>query len=437
MYPHAKAKMKIFTAFIAKVFKSQKEFFSKFQAVGTDLSTVRAVINGPKGLEVTFLKESSLLSFLEKAPTDWGVSSEISQEVVVTLAPKVGSGHATVADSAVWGALSKFGKIKEGRRLFYSDFPHIENGVRQLKMKVEKSLPGSIHFGRAGFQLQHRGQRRECHRCKSTTHLAAQCTVLICYKCRAAGHKAESCTEQLKCVVCGLEGHAYFACPSSLALKVSLGKSWSRAEENHDAEQRRETDHMSDSQLLSTAVSHEETENETNRQANEENLLAQKANTSPISVPSEEDLNDSQLQRAAEQASQSLQRVQGAKADSQRCLDSLSELSEECNLVVDESQEVEECDPSNTTSSETNRSSQEIFGTDLSSTSSSPVSVSPVSVKSESNREESASPVHLSQSTPLAAQKTRSASNQKANSKANSKASSKERKKGKKTGRAK
>ena len=52
--------------------------------------------------------------------------------------------------------LSKYGVVKKGIRLFFKEYPTIENGVQQfvIKPKENATIPSMINFGQAGFSYK-------------------------------------------------------------------------------------------------------------------------------------------------------------------------------------------------------------------------------------------------------------------------------------------
>lgn len=207
-----------------------KAFFHELKKI-TELETIKAVIRLPKGVEITFQTEKDLRNFIANAPEDWNVKSEVSREILITTSPSYGDGHCLIADSTLWTFLTKYGDVKKGRRLYFKDFPNIENGVRQFVIvpKEDAKIPGMVNFGRTGFRLAYRGQQKTCHRCQSTSHEVKQCTVKICFRCQQIGHEKADCNSKLVCTICKEEGHGYARCPTSWANKVRLDKSWSKA----------------------------------------------------------------------------------------------------------------------------------------------------------------------------------------------------------------
>lgn len=201
------------------------------------MTKVKSVVTLNNGVEVSFVDQDSLKAFLLKVPVAWQVKCQLTTEILVTLSPRVGEGHSLVSDEALWAALSRYGEIKKGRRMFFQEFPDIENGVRQFVVipKSGSTIPSSMSFGRAVFKVAYRGQAKICHRCNSKEHEIRDCTAEYCYRCHSTGHMKANCKQELFCNVCSEQGHLYNRCPKSWALKVKLQKGWSGVETSSES----------------------------------------------------------------------------------------------------------------------------------------------------------------------------------------------------------
>lgn len=160
------------------------------------------------------------------APETEGLVNE--GEVIVTITPRTGRGHAFIPDNVVTAALQRHGEIVMGRRCAWPEYPSIENGRRQFVMKVNNPIGSSLRFGVASFSVTHKGQARTCFKCGKEGHEVRECRVEFCYRCREEGHKLSKCTGERQCVSCGKKGHIYTLCPNSSANKVLLGKEWEK-----------------------------------------------------------------------------------------------------------------------------------------------------------------------------------------------------------------
>ncbi|XP_041467266.1 zinc finger CCHC domain-containing protein 3-like [Lytechinus variegatus] len=136
-------------------------------------------------------------------------------------------------DSTVRYILSRFGKVLDGRMLAHREFPHIFNGTRQYKIKLEKDIPSSLMIEGRDCWVRYEGQPRTCLKCKKAGHEAKDCTVTRCYRCDREGHIAQNCKEEMKCTICGEEGHGFRACPVSFAARLKISSTWASVKERN------------------------------------------------------------------------------------------------------------------------------------------------------------------------------------------------------------
>ena len=279
------------SAIIQKSFIDIKSFFDELKGI-CDLTKVKSVVNLTKGLEISFLSSAELAKFVENAPSNWNVRSEFFSEVLVTVSPRFGEGHAMVSDSALWTMLSKYGVVKKGRRLFFKEYPTIENGVRQfvVKPKENATIPSMINFGQAGFRISYKNQKKTCHRCNSLEHEIGQCPVKVCYRCQQIGHEKSDCSSPLVCTVCGEKGHVYAKCPTSWALKVSLEKKWTTtssfdSSKNKDSNLDKGNNNNSDD-IVNDSENKTATDSVSNENSSSVNVQIKKPNNEPATSDS-------------------------------------------------------------------------------------------------------------------------------------------------------
>ena len=206
------------------------EFFKRFKNLKCDVDSLKAVVLLPSGLEVTFVSEAALRGFLNVIEgKEWEVVCELKATTIVTLAPRGQGGHALISDEAVVSFLRKYGSVLEGKRLHYKDFPTVQTGVRQFRVKLgDKPIPSSVSFGRAAFFLSYQGQDKTCFKCQKTGHQAKDCSDITCHKCGREGHTVKECKNLVKCIVCDKEGHTFRNCPSSYSGALKLGSKFSK-----------------------------------------------------------------------------------------------------------------------------------------------------------------------------------------------------------------
>ena len=209
-----------------------KAFFTDFRQF-SDISKVRSAVVIGTSVEICFVDQQSLAAFLCAAPESWNIRSDLKQEKLITISPQFGEGHTQVSDQVMWAAMSTYGKVVKGRRLFFTEFPNIENGVRQFIIEPKKHLiiPSSIRFGKAGFRISYREQVKTCHKCHSSEHIARECPYDYCTKCNRSGHVKEECQRDSKfCSICKGFGHTYDLCALLDEVDVILKKGWTKKE---------------------------------------------------------------------------------------------------------------------------------------------------------------------------------------------------------------
>lgn len=211
--------------------KSVEQFFVAFKTLKCNVSGLKAVVLLSNGLDVTFVSEAAVREFLQiiEGKDEWEVVCDLSTTTIVTLAPRGQGGHALISDEVVVSFLKKHCKVLEGKRLYYKDFPSVQTGVRQFRVRLgESPIPSSVNFGRAAFFVSHRGQVKTCFKCKKTGHEAKECDTLMCHKCGEEGHVMKNCVNDIKCVVCDSLGHTFRNCPKSYSRALNLGSKFSK-----------------------------------------------------------------------------------------------------------------------------------------------------------------------------------------------------------------
>lgn len=319
-----------FTATLLNKFKDVKSFFDCYRELGLLVSDLKAVVPVTKGVELTFLSRAGVEKFIDKASEKGlAVQSDHAEELTVTFSPRGDGGHALINDGVLVSYLSRFGEVKQGKRLTYKDYPTVENGVRQFRLKKLKSpIPSTVSFGRAFFMIAYRGQVQTCGRCGEAGHLAKECKKVRCFKCQEIGHVVKDCESLIVCTVCGKEGHSYKVCPNSFAGRVALGHKWSEVAKEKTPEMKPATS------------------------SNEKSLRAEMPSMSKVAIKSqrkvdESELTDTQCYKAAEKIESEV--VPASQPDSE---DSESE------LVIDESET--ESEFSKTSQSVTETETQEL-----------------------------------------------------------------------------
>ncbi|MBN3302040.1 ZCHC3 protein, partial [Amia calva] len=88
----------------------------------------------------------------------------------------------------------------------------------QIKGKV-CHLPNTIQIGENRGMIFFERMPRLCRRSQAGDHVIANCTAVICNNCRGQ-HKTQGCTGEIRCNLCGTDGHTFRTCPKSYANKM-------------------------------------------------------------------------------------------------------------------------------------------------------------------------------------------------------------------------
>lgn len=215
--------------------KEAADFFTSYKSCNFPVSWLKGVVKLQGGIEVTFVSEQTLRRFLEQidGKSGWEVECELDATALITLAPRGQGGHVGVSDAIVVSFLCRFGEVKEGRRLVYADFPSVETGIRQFKVKLNgTAVPSSVNFGRASFFVSHRGQAKTCLKCSRPGHLAKECSIVVCRKCGQEGHVSRECSNEIVCTVCAQSGHTYSKCPKSYSGQLKFSSKFTAIAKN-------------------------------------------------------------------------------------------------------------------------------------------------------------------------------------------------------------
>ncbi|MGL6081692.1 MAG: hypothetical protein ACRC4N_04220 [Gammaproteobacteria bacterium] len=120
-------------------------------------------------------------------------------------------------------------------------------------------LPSMIQLGSIRGFVFYNGQPKECRKCGSLNHLAAQCDSVFCRNCKNHGHVSKFCTVPMKCNLCGATNHRFQDCPSAYANKTRQQPGETREEDiNIPEAPDMEEDFFRDRQPLVPATSEEQ-----------------------------------------------------------------------------------------------------------------------------------------------------------------------------------
>lgn len=126
-------------------------------------------------------------------------------------------------------ALERYSRVLKARRSVYQNEPTVENGVREFLMELNRDLCSPMCFGKSGFAVHYKGQKRSCFRCGEFTHEAKSCKNVRCFRCLRVGHAAKDCAAGRVCSACLKEGHVFSACRKSKQKGVVLGSAWEKS----------------------------------------------------------------------------------------------------------------------------------------------------------------------------------------------------------------
>ncbi|KAF3859141.1 hypothetical protein F7725_021540, partial [Dissostichus mawsoni] len=85
---------------------------------------------------------------------------------------------------------------------------------------VLRHIPNTIQLGAFRGSVFYYGQPKECRKCGSLDHLAADCSRNICRICKATDHTSANCPTPVKCNLCSSENHRFKDCPHAYSNRV-------------------------------------------------------------------------------------------------------------------------------------------------------------------------------------------------------------------------
>ncbi|KAL7400010.1 hypothetical protein ABVT39_005277 [Epinephelus coioides] len=78
-------------------------------------------------------------------------------------------------------------------------------------------LPSTIQLGPVRGHVFYQGQPKDCRKCGSLNHLAANCNATFCKNCKVSTHSTRNCDQPMRCNLCGASTHSFRSCPESYA----------------------------------------------------------------------------------------------------------------------------------------------------------------------------------------------------------------------------
>ena len=149
------------------------------------------------------------------------------------------SENIVLQDIETW--LSRYCTVNKGVDL--KDEDGIRTGARRFDVKLRREenngsmqlqhVPSIIQLGPVRGHVFYQGQAKDCRRCGSLSHLAAECDITFCKNCNSSSHETRDCEQPLRCNLCRENTHTFRNCPHSYA---------NRTAHPAPAQERRQTD---------------------------------------------------------------------------------------------------------------------------------------------------------------------------------------------------
>jgi len=105
-------------------------------------------------------------------------------------------------DSVIEERLKPFCRVFSKHRNHVQSYPGVCNGIRTYHVRILKSVPCNLQFGKFQLRFQHAEKTKTCRHCGEQDHLMRDCTNEVCFNCDKTGHIAHNCPEEvLRCSV--------------------------------------------------------------------------------------------------------------------------------------------------------------------------------------------------------------------------------------------
>ena len=148
----------------------------------------------------------------------------LSERDARTLTVIMYSERVTTEDIQTW--LQRFCYVNRGYEL--TDQDGVKTGARRFFVKLRRDtnngvchVPSTIQLGQIRGQVFYQGQPKECRKCGSLRHLAAECSTTFCKNCQSSSHTTRDCDQPMRCNLCNLNTHTFKDCPHSYANRAS------------------------------------------------------------------------------------------------------------------------------------------------------------------------------------------------------------------------
>ena len=157
-----------------------------------------------------------------------------------------------LSDLAIIKHLTPFCEVLHYRRGKHSLAPNIYNGLRHYRVRIIKSIPNYLRFGKYQIYIQYTSQIPTCRKCNLPGHFSNACPNKICFNCDNISHEAQDCNLPTLCCICK-EGHRGIGCDYSWFFPCTQGIS---TDENSDVAIESSDDGMSEYGLSSLSHPH-------------------------------------------------------------------------------------------------------------------------------------------------------------------------------------
>ena len=127
-------------------------------------------------------------------------------------------------DITTW--LGRYCSVLTGSEV--KDIDGVKTGERRFQVRLHRvgeeiqHLTNTIQLGAYRGSVFYFGQPKECRRCRSKEHLAAQCTADICKICKSTDHLTSQCSTAPVCNLCQSKNHRFKDCPRAYANRVKM-----------------------------------------------------------------------------------------------------------------------------------------------------------------------------------------------------------------------
>ena len=213
---------------------TSKQIFDSFRITGIPALAIRCLQRKPTGeVLVTFSKSDYRDLFLQRSPLighrRYATHPDSDPLVYLTIydAPH------ELPDSAIEHRLKPFCSVFSRRRGKLQGYPDTYNGRRHYRVRLYRSVPCYLRFGRFQLRFYHDRQQKTCRRCGSKDHLARECENSVCFNCDSIGHVSRECEEPTRCCICKSIEHMAIDCPLSWYRRPALSP---RGSPSRDAE---------------------------------------------------------------------------------------------------------------------------------------------------------------------------------------------------------